>query len=272
MNKVVFDPGKGFFDLPIVWWVGGSGLALFVSAFMGYLEPVSNLKFCWNPSCLNYIFLDVMKVPLGVLAVFAAILGLMATHHRSKQMADQNNFTNYFTHLKELREYLDSRSDSDQLQGVEYSFGRAYKCFYPHAKRGGLTISSSYVSEVCSSVAELNDALLRVDEIRSSDGDETCSQALEGLEAAFKRIARYSTSWQVRRIGPFPEGEGFKGNFQKVLFEEMREDAVDSFSTIAFAMCFVEFDPFFYSDDFTTQGTLCKANLMKFMGMPELFE
>lgn len=100
----LFDPRVGFIDLKIVRsTISIFGFAAFTSA--GIILVCSDLEWDFTHKGFNFLFTEVLKVPLGILATIIPILVLFGATHRSHQTktqieasGDQNRFSNSLNH------------------------------------------------------------------------------------------------------------------------------------------------------------------------------
>ena len=242
-----FDPGKGFFDLPIIWVVGGAGLIIFLGAVGGFALSVHDLALCWDIDCLNYFFLEVMKVPIGILAFWAALLALLATHHRSRQSAEQNIFTNYYAHLKEFREFWDDVCEKNKFGGKTVEPGWIYREFFPRAKRGDLEISREYVSKLENHVSELAKNLYLLERCEPSTPNNVLDRYDEQLSASIKNLVSYGGKWGITTEESLQRGRSYRSRFYELIISGKVEELEHLDVIIGAASHVVQFDPYFDS-------------------------
>jgi hypothetical protein len=96
---------------------------------------------------LNYFFFDAMRVPNSIALVYLALLGLVASNHRSEQSKEQlitansqNNFVNYYKHLEEFENYS-LRIPNSQTQKSKINLQQHLKLF-PESRNGGYHINN----------------------------------------------------------------------------------------------------------------------------------
>lgn len=94
---------------------------------------IKDLGFCVRPECFSN-FLTYYAFPFKTLTVTAAIIGIVAMMHKSKQTATQidiaakqNMYLNYFSHLKDFKEQINSL----ELKALKpINNYRLYKCIF----------------------------------------------------------------------------------------------------------------------------------------------
>lgn len=123
--KKSFDPEKSLLSLPVVHWIAGTSVALAVIFSLPILVACYSMPLSISGNGFNYFALQ-FKVPLGILALGLALIGLCGANHRSEQTkrqiertahqidlttlqikltTGQNNFSNYFKHLEEFEKH-----------------------------------------------------------------------------------------------------------------------------------------------------------------------
>ncbi|WP_041522995.1 hypothetical protein [Gilvimarinus agarilyticus] len=241
MERQVFDPGKGFFELPVVRWVVGIGLALFAISAGGFLWSAWEFDRCWSPNCLNYFFINLMKVPLGMLAFTAATLALMATHHRSKQFAHQSTITNYYTHLKEFRVYMDGWK-SERVKS--YSSSKLYQKFFPSVLYGTADVCENFLGGCEYELSWINGALEKLLEEKQRPQEwyeERTQEIIDGVESFCDLILEdveldgpRNFFMVTQGLLPIPDG-------LRSIFGNRLSDLVGAIALIQYV---VEFDPY----------------------------
>jgi hypothetical protein len=105
------------------------------------LFSASKLSLQLDIDGLNYFFLEAMRVPNSIFLVYLALLGLIASNHRSEQSKEQlmtvnsqNNFVNYYKHLEEFEHYS-SRIPNNNLQKSKFSAQQHLRLF-PESRKG----------------------------------------------------------------------------------------------------------------------------------------
>ena len=107
-------------------------------------------------------FLEIFKVPLGILALVFPLLALVASNHRSRQSArlillqnSQNVFTNHYTHLNKFEEHC------RDLEAYRKSFLSVHNprifhsVIYPKSKDGDYSLNSTFLGKFGKKNAEL---------------------------------------------------------------------------------------------------------------------
>jgi hypothetical protein len=146
-----FHPETAFFDLPII----RLSLSIALIIIFGLVLTISVVdwrKPDWSADGFNELII-MFKLPIGLLAFFAALLALFATNHRSEQSrrsmeltqksieasGEQNRFANYYKHLEEFTKYLDFTIKKNQTNPVSVSERGLHQLFFPNAKAGDLS-------------------------------------------------------------------------------------------------------------------------------------
>ncbi|MBI3377479.1 MAG: hypothetical protein HY035_03625 [Nitrospirae bacterium] len=129
------------------------------------------------------LFLDIFKVPLGILALIFPSVALVASNHRSRQSArlislqnSQNIFVNHYTHMDKFEEHC------RELETFKKSFLSAHNprifhsVIYPRSKDGDYSLNSEFLSKFGKKNGEL---MFRAVDIRNrfTEGKITRDQA-----------------------------------------------------------------------------------------------
>ncbi len=120
---------------------------LLLSLFMVHL--MEELIRCYTPQCFDSL-LNWYSFPLKALTATAAIMGIIAMMHRSKQTATQiettikqNMHINYFSHLKDFKETIKSL----QLKSIQSNnINELYKLLFPHNSPDNFTSQGTMAS------------------------------------------------------------------------------------------------------------------------------
>lgn len=141
-KRLMFDPEKSFFSLPIVWFT--VGITVLFSGLVCFLIVLNdNLAFDLTSKGFNYAIV-IFKVPLGILALLIPIVALLAGNHRSEQTAhhmsvlrSQNNFQNYRQHRDDFKQYCADVA-GDRFCTIDNP-NKYHSDLFPKAKDGDLT-------------------------------------------------------------------------------------------------------------------------------------
>lgn len=147
-----FNPDTAFFDLPLI------RLTLLVgfSVVMGIVIAISVVDWRepdWSAAGFNEL-ITMFKLPIGLLAFFAAVLALFATNHRSEQnkqamaltqrsinaTGDQNRFANYYKHLEEFAKYCRSVEAEYADNAVKIKDRDLHNLLFPNMRNGNSDI------------------------------------------------------------------------------------------------------------------------------------
>lgn len=152
-----FDPNESFFDLTIVR-LTFIGITLLTTLIAGAIIFHGDYTRCYSAVCFNEA-VSIFKVPLGTLSTLIPIIAVFAANHRSEQTKhqlelsrEQNNFSNYYTHLEEFEKYIEN--SKPRLLGEELQKGQArslHRAIFPKAIEGEIGILDSlneFVDEI----------------------------------------------------------------------------------------------------------------------------
>lgn len=108
------------------------------------------------------LFLEIFRVPLGILALIFPLVALVASNHRSRQSAQQillqnsqNIFVNHYTHMDKFEEHC------RELKVFESSFLSVHNprifhaVIYPKSKDGDYSLNSEFLDKFGRKNAEL---------------------------------------------------------------------------------------------------------------------
>ncbi|EHZ2645127.1 hypothetical protein V4U24_001146 [Vibrio parahaemolyticus] len=137
MKSHRINASRAFTDLPSFQIV--TIIFSFLALTSTYLI-VKNTPLYWDFSSNGFnTFIETFRFPLGVLAAYIPILGIIGINHRSVQTlkqielaANQNNFSNYYKHLEEFEKYWGevlNRKKTPQLRFIHLNM-------FPLAKMG----------------------------------------------------------------------------------------------------------------------------------------
>lgn len=131
--KNSFDPERSLLSLPIVRWIGYVSIIATILFSIPILYYCVKLQFSPSGTGINYFALQ-FKVPLGILALGLALIGLCGANHRSEQTkrqiertalqieltnrqieltTGQNNFSNYYKHLEEFEKHHKAQDNNN---------------------------------------------------------------------------------------------------------------------------------------------------------------
>lgn len=86
--KNSFDPEKSLLSLPIVHWIAGASMLMAILFSIPILLACFSMPLSLSGNGINYFALQ-FKVPLGILALGLALIGLCGANHRSEQTKRQ---------------------------------------------------------------------------------------------------------------------------------------------------------------------------------------
>lgn len=145
------DPLKGFIELPILWFVV---IILFSIACMVSVIIIfnSNLQISLDYNGFNN-FVEIFKVPLGILAIIITFIAFLATAHRSAQTKEQilssnrqNVFSNYYKHIEEFEKYIIGILDNKKISINNLRI--THKILFSKADQGDYTLNKNYLEDL----------------------------------------------------------------------------------------------------------------------------
>lgn len=143
-SEYLFDAKKNFFDLAIVksFFLIILGISFFCAVII-FLN--SKLSFDFSYSGFNN-FIEIFKVPIGVLALNIPIIAVLGAFHKSEQTRlqielsnGQNNFSNYYKHIEEFKKLISSNYRNKERCDIEL----LHKKIFPDAVNGDYGLSSA---------------------------------------------------------------------------------------------------------------------------------
>jgi hypothetical protein len=205
-----FDPESAFFDLPIVrktFWFGlilVTGLMI-VIAVIDFREPN------WSAAGFNEL-LVMFRLPLSLLAFFAAVFALYATNHRSEQnkramalttasieaTGAQNRFANYYKHLDEFTKYVDTQIS---LKGklINVNPRLLHQAWYP-AARNTIAFSAEVKRAFMSNLLKGSTYLYEFDD-KTPLGFVSFVVVIDGLIQELNSKLGYQFEWSQKARG-----------------------------------------------------------------------
>lgn len=170
--SLMFDPNKGFLELPVVQWA-----LLSLICLCGFLVAIvistEGLKFQFDAEGLS-TFASLFRVPVGAFTLSLPVFALLAANHRSEQTkqqmaltrsqiertdrqiqiaSDQSKFSNYYKHLEEFIKYCDLHFKNKPF-GVA-SPRKLHAAMYPAARQGDLNIDKKFLANLDNDISEL---------------------------------------------------------------------------------------------------------------------
>ncbi|WP_163834750.1 hypothetical protein [Spartinivicinus ruber] len=195
--------GKGLFGEPIVkyfFWV-----FVFIAALSFVLILYTEAKFLtFDFSADGFSrFIELFKFPLLTIGALLPILGLLAAHYRSRQMEQQNIFTNHIKYYELFHEYVEKRVNSNEEPPYIEFPSIIYNSLYPLSKQGCLTPNQTYISEIAVSFRKakikeqktnknkLKNVIESINELQNKNNirlfKKPIKQNLAGLEVSIER-------------------------------------------------------------------------------------
>lgn len=107
----------------------------------------------WTANGFNH-FLDIMKFPIGVMALAIPLAALVLSNYRSIQTAaqigaqtSQNNFINYYKHLEEFEKYFENAIRKSDLHG-KFSQRKVHDMVFEGARNGDYAPSIRFLRNI----------------------------------------------------------------------------------------------------------------------------
>jgi len=168
----MFDPDKGFLELPIVQ---RALLLLFslCSCLILFVAFTAARSFQFDAEGLSNLAL-LLKVPVGVFTLSLPVFALLAASHRSEQTkqqmaltrkqiersdqqiqiaGDQSKFSNYYKHLEEFVKFC-----AVHFEDSPYAIAaprKLHAAIYPSARQGDIHISKDFLSKFDANISDL---------------------------------------------------------------------------------------------------------------------
>jgi len=195
LKKVLkIDPLKSFIELPILWIVV---CILFIAALLISIIIIynSNLFLSLDYTGFNS-FVEIFKVPLGILAIIITYSAFLATIHRSVQTREQliitnrqNIFSNYFKHIEEFEKYVNTIFPKDNVNIVNVR--TSYKYLFPKSFDGDYSINKSLLNAIEVEFMNIKKQL-------ELFNDQSYESVFEIFYEAFKNLQRIRTLIGIR--------------------------------------------------------------------------
>lgn len=200
-----FDPEKSLLSLPVVHYIAITCLTLALAFSVPIVLACFSLPFVSSGDGINFFALQ-FKVPLGILALGLALIGLCGANHRSEQTkrqiqrtADQiartdqqisltrsqNNFSNYFKHIEEFEKYCESHLSEPKNKKAREIHAR----IFPNARNGDFKVSPDILVELIGQVSDLHSILVSIIEKLPDYWPENFIKILESKEILTKTFA-----------------------------------------------------------------------------------
>lgn len=114
-----------------------------------------NTPLAWDLSSSGWnSFLEVFKVPLGVLALIFPSVALIASNHRSRQSAklislqnSQNNFVNHYTHMDKFEQHCRELTSYKDSFLAEHNPRIFHSIMYPRSRDGDYSFNSEFLEK-----------------------------------------------------------------------------------------------------------------------------
>jgi len=170
--SLMFDPNKGFLELPIVRWALFSLICL-CGFLVAIIIATEGLKFQFDAEGLS-TFASLFRVPVGAFTLSLPVFALLAANHRSEQTkqqmtltrsqiertdrqiqiaSDQSKFSNYYKHLEEFIKYCDLHFKNKPFGVV--SPRKLHAAMYPAARQGDLNIDKKFLANLDNDISDL---------------------------------------------------------------------------------------------------------------------
>ena len=122
--------------LNMFWFVAFIATLGFLTLASLSLYSVNTYEFCTSYDCINFLFSEVLFIPLAIIAAALPILGVLLALHRSVQTQEQikqtkhhNIVNNYFLHK---REFAGLCSELEKTYEIEIDSRKIYLELFPN--------------------------------------------------------------------------------------------------------------------------------------------
>lgn len=175
-KSIVFDPDKGFLELPVVQKALAVLLCICI-VLTAIIVFTAGRSFQFDVDGLSN-FASLFRVPVGAFTLSLPIFALLAASHRSEQTkqqmaltrnqiertdrqiqiaTDQGRFSNYYKHLEEFLKYCDVHFTS---AGFAVAAPRKlHAAMYPNARQGDLHVSPVFLRTLDNDISDLHSLL-----------------------------------------------------------------------------------------------------------------